>query len=330
MKEASFYRTKADKVQCYLCPHVCSIGDGERGKCRVRQNIKGKLYSLVYGKLIAQSVDPIEKKPLFHFCPHTKSYSIATVGCNLSCDFCQNWDISQPEQIVGEDATPEQVVESAIHAGCKSISYTYTEPTIFLEFAHDCAKRAKECGLANVFVSNGFITKPAIDGISPYLDAINIDLKGFSEGFYQDTCHGSFKPVLDAIRYYHEKGVFVELTTLIVPGHNDSEDMLKQIVDFILSIDKRIPWHISRFFPLYRMSDAYPTPLETLEKAYKVGKQKGLDYIYLGNVPSDMNTYCPGCHRLIVDREKHETTLVDGNCPDCGAPINISCPGSQV
>ncbi|MFP4424621.1 MAG: AmmeMemoRadiSam system radical SAM enzyme [Candidatus Woesearchaeota archaeon] len=282
--QARFYRKRQDSVQCYLCPHVCIIKEGETGICKVRKNKAGTLYSEVYGKVIARNIDPIEKKPLFHFYPGSTTYSIATIGCNMKCSFCQNWEISQARTILGEDMTPGEIVEEALRNGCQSISYTYTEPTIFFEFAYDTAVLAREKGLKNVFVSNGFITRPAIDLISNYLDAINIDLKGFSEEFYNETCHASFKPILDAIRRYYSNGVFVELTTLIVPGHNDSDQMIEHIVDFIISIDRNIPWHISRFFPLYQMSYLQPTPRETLERAYKIGTQKGLKNIYLGNI----------------------------------------------
>lgn len=319
-------------VHCYLCPHHCMIQPGERGKCGVRENDSGTLYSLVYGTLCARSVDPIEKKPFFHFLPGTESYSIATVGCNFHCGFCQNWRISQlphdSGSIAGEEATATEIVDDALSYGCKSISYTYTEPTIFLEFAFDTAKEAKKRGLANTFVSNGYTTKKAIDTISPYLDAINIDLKGFSDEFYRKTCGGRLKPVLDAITRYHENGVWVEITTLIVPGHNDSQQMLEQMADFIASVDTSIPWHISRFHPSYTMQNVPPTDIRTIHKAVEVGKKRGILHIYSGNVPGDdfESTFCPNCGKKLIDRRGFHIAknhLTGTNCPACGQTVNI-------
>ena len=329
MKEALFYERLKDKVQCQLCPHNCIIADGKRGICGVRENKDGKLYSLVYGKAIANSLDPIEKKPLFHFLPGSLSYSLATQGCNLKCKFCQNWEISQETQnIIGKDISPEEIVQDAIDNDCKSISYTYTEPTIFFEYALDTAKIAHKNGLKNVFVSNGFINKEPIKEISRYLDAINIDLKGFSEDYYKKLCGARLKPVLDAIKEYHKQGVFLEITTLIVPGHNDNEDMLKKIAEFIASVDKNIPWHISRFFPHYKMDHTNPTDTSTIHKAIKTGKQLGIKYIYAGNIPGDGNesTYCPNCGKKIIERigfNIGSIKLKGNKCPFCNSEINI-------
>ena len=246
MKEAMFYRKLSDDVvQCGLCNHFCVIKPGERGVCGVRENVSGKLFSLVYGKAIADSVDPIEKKPLFHFLPGTLSYSVATVGCNFSCLFCQNWEISQGPRTDGEvrgyEVSPEEIVERAVDAGCSSIAYTYTEPTVFFEYAYDTAVIAHRKGLKNVFVSNGFMSREAIDKIAPVLDGINVDLKGFSDEFYRKVVGGRLKPVLDNIRYLHELGIWIEVTTLIVPGHNDDDASLSKIAKFVSEVGVDVP-----------------------------------------------------------------------------------------
>jgi pyruvate formate lyase activating enzyme len=306
MKEALFYKKVGNALQCKLCPHFCTIKNKERGKCGVRENKNGKLYSLNYGKAISTAIDPIEKKPLFHFLPGTLAYSIATVGCNFSCSFCQNWEISQVKGgvVYGNDIPPKRIVEEALDSGCKSIAYTYTEPTIFFEYAYDTAKLANKKGLKNIFVTNGFINKEPVDMIEPYLDAANIDLKGFSEAFYKSVIGGRLKPVLDTIKYMHKKGIFIELTTLIVPGHNDSQVMLKKIVDFISGLDKQIPWHISRFYPHYQMRDVQPTDIGILRKAASMGKKAGIKYIYIGNVPFNEyeSTACAKCKKSVIKR----------------------------
>jgi pyruvate formate lyase activating enzyme len=329
MKEADFYKKlKADTVQCQLCPHFCTIKDGERGKCHIRENRKGKLYSLVYGKAISTAVDPIEKKPLFHFMPGTKSYSIATVGCNFACQFCQNYEISQATEIYGRDMPPAKIVEDAIDNGCKSIAYTYTEPTIFYEYAFDTAKLAKKKGLKNIFVTNGFINPEPLKKIRPYLDAANIDLKSFRDGFYKELIGARLQPVLDSIKLYHELGIFIEVTTLIIPGKNDSDKELGEIASFVASVDKNIPWHVSRFYPHYKMADVQPTPSETLMGAVKIGKKKGLKYIYAGNLPGNdfESTYCPKCNAKIIERYGYEIiskAMKNGKCDFCGEKINI-------
>ena len=304
MQEALLYK-KIDggKIQCNACNHRCIITEGKRGICGVRENRKGKLYSLVYGKIIAEHIDPIEKKPLYHFLPGTFSLSIATAGCNFRCLHCQNAEISQQLTInkkqltiIGEDKTPEQIVQSALDNNCPSISYTYTEPTIFLEFALDCMKLAKEKGLKNIWVSNGYMTKETLDLVGPYLDATNIDLKAFSEEFYRDVCGARLKPVLDNLirirgtrldsrRSSTRGGVHLEITTLIIPGKNDSEKELKQIAEFIKKeVGADTPWHVSRFFPYYKMKDIPPTPVEKIYQAVEIGKKAGLKYVYAGNI----------------------------------------------
>ncbi|MCU0641796.1 MAG: AmmeMemoRadiSam system radical SAM enzyme [Candidatus Margulisbacteria bacterium] len=290
MKEASFYQPLADlKVRCELCPHNCLIADGRRGICGVRENRQGTLYSLVYGRVVAAAIDPIEKKPLYHFLPGTKTYSIATVGCNFRCDFCQNWEISQirskDEGRKTKDEKPEDVVAAAQENSCPSISYTYTEPTIYFEFAYDCAKLARESGLKNIFVTNGYMNPPVVEAIVPYLDAANIDLKSFREEFYHKYCGGKLAPVLETIRLMKQKGVWVELTTLIIPGLNDSDAELAEIAGFIVKeVGADTPWHVSAFRPTYKMIDRPPTPVETVLRAQAIGLKAGLKHVHPGNV----------------------------------------------
>ena len=286
MKQCDLYKKEGDKLRCLACAHKCLISDKKTGICGVRKNIKGKLYLLVYGKVVAKNIDPIEKKPLYHFLPGTYAYSIGTVGCNFKCFWCQNADISQaPKQgkIFGENITPKQIIEQAIKTKCKSIAYTYTEPAIFIEFVKDTAKLSRKKGLKNILVSNGYLTKESFEYISDFIDAVNIDLKSFSDSVYKKYCGGKLKPVLETIKRFHKKGIHIELTTLIIPGLNDSTKELKQIAKFIASVNKNIPWHISRFFPMYKMLDREITPLSTLKRAEKIGK-KYLKYIHMGNI----------------------------------------------
>jgi len=286
MKLAELYEREKNKIRCLACSHKCLISDGETGICGVRKNIKNKLYLLVYGKVAAMNVDPIEKKPLYHFLPGTKSFSIGTVGCNFKCDFCQNFDISQVSKqgiIFGKEISPSEIVRKAIETKCDSISYTYNEPAIFIEFVKDIAKLAKKKKLKNVLVTNGYFSRESFDYIKNYVDAMNIDLKSFSEKFYEKYCGGKLKPVLETIKMAHEEGIHVELTTLIIPGLNDSEKEFEKIAKFIASVDKNIPWHISRFFPMYKMLNKQVTPLETLKRAEKIGK-KYLKYVHIGNI----------------------------------------------
>ncbi len=297
MKEAMLYERLEDhKVKCHLCCHYCTIKPGKRGICGVRENREGTLYSLVYGKVIASHVDPIEKKPLFHFQPGSRSYSISTVGCNFRCLHCQNWEISQYPRlysdIAGVDTEPEDVVRMAESSGCSSISYTYTEPTIFMEFAYDCACLAHGRGIKNVFVSNGYMSPEAIELIAPYLDGINIDLKG-DDDFYKKIAGARLQPVLDSIRLMKDKGVWVEVTTLVIPGLNDSEEFLSWTGEFIKSIDPSIPWHVTQFYPTYKLTDRGRTPVSTLRRAREIGIKAGLKYVYEGNVPGEggENTY---------------------------------------
>lgn len=332
MKEAMFYdKLEGDEVKCNLCNHRCRVRESSRGICHVRENREGVLYTLVYGKLISRAIDPIEKKPLFHFYPGSSSYSIATVGCNFKCRNCQNYEISQipreTSRIMGEDATPESIVEAAKSHGCRSISYTYTEPTIFYEFAYETARLSSKEGIKNVFVTNGYITEEALKEIEPYLDAANIDLKGFSDDFYRKYCGARLDLVLDTIRLYKEMGIWIELTTLLIPTLNDDEKDLKTIAEFIVSLDPGIPWHISRFYPMYRLMDLPETPLETLDKARRIGIEAGLKYIYQGNVPGSEGekTLCSQCGEILVNRYGYhivENKIVGGCCPKCGALID--------
>jgi pyruvate formate lyase activating enzyme len=291
---------------------------------------------LVYGIAIAANIDPIEKKPLFHFQPGSQSFSVATAGCNFRCEFCQNWDISQITKgphgrIIGESLPPEKIVAEAKKKGCRSIAYTYTEPTIFFEYAYDTGRLAKKGGLANVFVTNGYQTPETIKEMAKFVDAVNIDLKSFSEKFYQKVCGARLEPVLKSIKLMHKAGIWVEITTLVVPKQNDSKEELRSIAKFIASVDKNIPWHISRFHPDYQMTEAYPTPIETLEMAYTLGKKAGLNYVYLGNIATEdrENTYCPKCGNLAIHRQWYsiEVLGVDkkGRCPKCGGNLNIIC-----
>ena len=282
-KEALLYEKLGEKlVRCYLCNHRCKIADQKFGFCGVRQNIDGILYTHVYGNLIVMHIDPIEKKPFYHFLPGSTSLSIATIGCNFRCSFCQNWEISQEsirDGAGGEmktEVNPQDIVKEALKNKCQSISYTYTEPTIFFEYALDTAKLAKKEGLYNNFVTNGYMTKEALKTIRPYLDAVNVDLKFFKNNSYQKICSGSLEPVLDSIRLMHELGIWVEVTTLVVPGENDTEEELSGIANFIASIDKNIPWHISRFHPDYKFRDRSATPETTLKKAQGLGRRPGL------------------------------------------------------
>lgn len=329
MKKAMLYKKlKGKQVECQLCAHRCKIADGKKGICAVRENRGGVLYSLSYGKAIAAHIDPIEKKPLFHFLPGTPSFSVATAGCNFRCDFCQNWDISQLSkewqgEFPGKDLPPGKIVEEAVKNNCQSIAYTYTEPTIFFEYAYDTAKLAQKKGLKNVFVTNGFQTPETIEKMVGVIDAANVDLKSFSDGYYRKICGGRLEPVLESIKLMGEKKIWVEVTTLIVPGLNDSEEELTQIAEFLVEISKDIPWHVSRFHPQYKMTDRDATPVETLHKAVEIGKKAGLNYIYVGNVWNDKyeSTYCPACGEVVLKRVGYltESFLQDKNhCPVCG------------
>ncbi len=327
MKEAMFYRRlDENRLHCFLCAQNCHIGADELGKCGVRQNRDGKLWSLVYAKLIARHVDPVEKKPLFHFFPGSLSYSIATAGCNFSCRFCQNADISQvsnaPGEIHGQSVPAEKIAESAQKEGCATLSYTYTEPTIFMEYALEVAALAKERGLANIFVTNGYMSKEALDAAAPLLGAANVDLKSFNDRFYREQCGARLKPVLTTLEGMKRKGIWLEVTTLLIPELNDSEAELKELARFLVSLAPETPWHISRFHPSYRMNDRGPTPAESIRKARQIGLEAGLHYVYTGNMPGDSgeNTYCHSCGAVLINRTGYavrKENLDNGACAKC-------------
>jgi len=354
MKEAMFYEPIADgRVLCTLCALQCKVAAGRRGACGVRVNVDQTLYTLVYDKVVARHVDPIEKKPLFHFEPGSRVYSIATAGCNFRCLHCQNYEISQQPKgktppiresggehpdilclslrdlaarIPGEHITPQEIVTAAQRSDCQSIAYTYTEPTIFFELAYDTARLAVAEGLSNIFVTNGYITEEALAVVAPYLDAANIDLKSFNDSAHKRMTGAGLQPVLDAIRAYRRLGIWVEVTTLVIPGHNDSESELRQIAEFICSVGNDIPWHVTQFYPTYRLLDRTATPVKVLRRAREIGYEAGLQYVYEGNVPGEggENTYCQRCKSLLVRR--YGTQLLGariraGQCPDCGTAV---------
>ena len=293
-------------IDCALCAHRCRIPDNKFGFCGMRENVGGELYTYAYGEIAAANTDPIEKKPLYHFLPGTRSFSIATIGCNFRCEFCQNWSISQLDvkrtRTVGKVVDPQQIVALAIKNDSASISFTYTEPSIFFEYAYDIAKISKAKGLYNVFVTNGYMTKEAIDLIAPLLDAANVDLKFFNNDTYRKLSAGSLEPVLGSIRYMKEKGIWIEVTTLVIPGINDSEKELKGIAEFIADVDINIPWHISRFHPDYKMDNTESTTIEIFDNAVEIGINAGLKYVYPGNVYPVANTVCPNCALTLIDR----------------------------
>jgi pyruvate formate lyase activating enzyme len=333
LKKAVLWQPAEDgKVRCNLCSWHCLIAKDKTGYCAVRKNIDGTLYSLNYDKICAANPDPIEKKPLFHFQPGSRSFSIACIGCNFRCVFCQNWQISQMAiedgRINGQAISPQKIVEAALQSNCQSIAYTYTEPTIFMELAEETGRLAKQKGLTNVFVSNGYMSREAIDFASGWLDGINVDLKAFSDDYYKSLCKARLQPVLDTISYIAgSTDIWMEVTTLIVPDQNDSEDELKKLADFIVSkAGPDVPWHISRFYPAYNYTDSEATPVETLRRAEQIGKAAGLHYVYLGNVPGSEgeSTYCYSCNSLLIERVGYSITankIKNSCCPACGTKI---------
>ena len=338
MKEALLYdRLDGSRVRCRLCAHGCTIADGKRGLCGVRENRGGTLYSLVYGQLVAQAVDPIEKKPLFHFHPGTSAFSIATAGCNLRCAFCQNADISQVTrergQIPGRYTTPEAVIQSAQRYDCASIAYTYSEPTVFYEYTLDIARLAHDVGIANVYVTNGYMSADMLDTVTsptepPIIDAANVDLKAFRDAFYRERCGASLQPVLDSLKTIKARRVWLEVTTLVIPGLNDSDEELGEIAAFVaqeLGVDT--PWHVSRFHATYQMRDRPPTPVATLRRAREIGLAAGLRYVYEGNVPTGggENTICPHCGETVIARQGFAVLANrahGGACAACGGAVD--------
>jgi len=332
MKEARLYeKLSEDRVQCVLCGHRCLIADGRRGVCRVRENDGGTLYTRTYGAVIARHIDPVEKKPLFHFHPGTSAYSVATPGCNFRCQWCQNADISQlPRErdfdLRGEGMPPEDVVSAARQAGCRSIAYTYTEPTIFFEYAYDTARLAHEEGIDNVFVTNGYMTDEMLEAFDPYLDAANVDLKSFRNETYKEYVGAELQPVLESLKKMKELGVWLEVTTLVIPDINDDPGEIRDAARFVAEeLGEETPWHISRFFPSYQMQNVPPTPPETLEKARAIGREEGLRYIYVGNLPGEDNTVCHSCGERLIRRVGYRVSQnvvrEEGTCPSCGMAV---------
>jgi len=329
-------------IKCLACCHYCRLAEGKSGLCGVRVNNHGELKLLVYGRPCAVNIDPIEKKPLYHFLPGTEVLSLGTFGCNFSCGFCQNWDISQLTKKDGvvdgeeinwqgflknlENVPPEKIAERAAKNNLPSIAYTYNEPTIWTEYAMDIAKLAREQGVKNIYVSNGYMSPETCIGLEKYLDAINIDLKSFSDKFYLKTCGGHLQSVLDNIRRLHKAGVWVEITTLVIPGENDSDEELKQIAEFIVSVSPDMPWHLSAFHADYKMNTHEPTAPESLVRGREIGKKAGLKYVYIGNVEAGEygNTFCPVCRELLIERGFMSAgikNLKEGRCGKCGEKI---------
>jgi pyruvate formate lyase activating enzyme len=325
--ETIFYEKLSNKsVKCNICNHFCKIENGKKGVCNVRMNKNGSLETLVYPKIVARSIDPIEKKPLYHVLPGSSSYSIATAGCNFKCSFCQNADIAQMPfyrgMINGADIYPKDIVAEALRGRCDSIAYTYTEPTVYFELALETARIAHQKNLLNIFVTNGFMSAKVIEKIAPYLDAANVDLKAFDDKFYQKYCNARIEPVKENLKHMKSLGIIVEVTTLLIPGLNDGKEELENLACFIKDdLGSETPWHISRFHPCYKMTDYPATPTATLKTAYQIGKDAGLYNVYAGNAPQLglEDTYCHSCGYLIVKRVAYNTdsNIKEGKCPNC-------------
>jgi len=332
MKEAMLYTPlEEERVQCYLCNHRCIISPSKRGICGVRENRSGRLYTLVFGRAISLNVDPIEKKPLFHLFPGSTSFSIATVGCNFRCLQCQNHEISQMSanegRIEGRTIAPSQIVSLAKEHQCRSISYTYTEPTIYFEYAYETAVIASQEGIKNIFVTNGYMTEEALRKIHPYLDAANVDLKSFQETFYKEVCGARLKPVLETLKLMRQMGIWVEITTLVIPTLNDSEKEFEEIAQFVVSLGPEVPWHISAFYPTYKMIDLPRTSASSLHRAREIGMKAGLRYVYCGNIPGEEgeDTLCPHCGKTVVERTGFrvmKNKIVKGECGYCHSKID--------
>lgn len=329
--EAGYYKKLEGKqVQCLLCPHKCIVSEGDRGECGVRENRDGSYYTLTYGRPCALHVDPIEKKPLFHVLPGSRVYSLATAGCNLSCLFCQNWQISQalPEEVKYENLSPDEIVQMAIDLDCPLIAYTYSEPTIFFEYMLAIAKKAHDKGLINTCHSNGFINPEPLSELSKFMSAANIDLKGFTDEYYSQVCGGELQPVLRSLKQIKKNGIHLELTNLIVPSKNDEMDNIRKMSKWIsCELGPDVPLHFSRFYPRYKLRNLPPTPIKTLERAREVAMQEGLHFVYIGNLQpghTSENTYCPKCKKLIIERRGYivkRNGLKGGKCPNCSQPI---------
>lgn len=328
--EARYYEN-IDKttVRCLLCPKGCVIPEGKRGQCRVRENRKGKLFTLTYGQVCSLHIDPIEKKPFFHVMPGTKSLSLSTAGCNFICKFCQNWQISQstPEMIETRFRSPEQIVNRAVSAEVPSVSFTYGEPVIFIEYAQDIAKEAAAKGIKSCVVTNGYYREKPLEDLCRVVDAIKIDLKAFTNKYYRDICGGELNPVLNSILKIHSEGIWLEIVYLMLPTLNDSPDEIRKMARWLVkNVGSDIPLHLSRFFPQYKLRNLPPTPISSLERAYKICREEGLKFVYIGNVPSHRteNTFCPGCSKMIIERRGYNITNIhikNGRCAFCGEPV---------
>jgi len=330
MKEALLYEKLSEgRVRCHLCGHHCVIKPGEVGVCQVRENRDGTLVTLVYGSAISQQVDPVEKKPLYHFLPGSKAFSVATMGCNMQCKWCQNYQIAQSPRTHGlmsvAHTPPEELVASALATGCQSIAYTYTEPTIFFEYAYDTAALARQAGLANLYITNGYMTAEMLDFFHPFLDAANVDLKAFRQRTYARYTGARLQTVLDSLKKIKSLGIWLEITTLVIPGVNDDPIEIAEIAEFIATeLGADTPWHISRFFPHYQMQDMPPTHPATLQAAQESGRQAGLNYVYIGNLAGESNTTCANCGETLIRRSGYHTGPVhiqDGSCKYCRHPI---------
>jgi pyruvate formate lyase activating enzyme len=330
MARAKYWKPLANKrVKCTLCPKSCEVGDRERGFCGVRENRDGVYYTVVYGSAAAARPDPIEKKPFFHFLPGTLTFSIATAGCNMNCKDCQNWDLSQsrPEQVHSQNLPPQEVVRSALSTGCRSIAYTYSEPTVFYEYMYDTAVEGRARGVRSVVISSGYISQEPLRDLIPRVDAIKIDLKGFSDDFYRRYCSGSLQPVLDSIKTVHHSGRWLEIVVLIVPGLNDDAGSVQAMCKWLrANVGPDVPVHFSRFYPNYQLRNLPPTPYSTLQQCYKIARAAGLNYVYLGNVPESpaQDTFCPGCGKRVIERVGYTVKamrLDKGRCRWCGLAI---------
>ncbi len=315
-----------EKITCMLCQHYCQLKEGQVGICGVNKNEDGALKTLVYGHPSALNLDPVEKKPLYHLLPGTKALSLGTVGCNFKCPFCQNWQISQEHSIdTSVNISPQKMVELAIENGAASIAYTYNEPTIFYPYAKDIGLIAKEKGLKNIFVTNGFESPEVVEDMASWLDAANVDLKSWDDAYYKKVLKGGLEAVKNTLRKMVKEGIWVEVTTLLIEGDNDSDKDLKEMAAFIADeLGKHVPWHLSAFHPDYKMQDHASTKLQTLQRAKKIATEAGLEYVYLGNVPVHGDTYCPECGTLLIDRTGYSITqnsLKDGHCPKCNKAI---------
>lgn len=333
IKEAMLYdKLEGNKVHCRVCSHRCIVADGKRGFCRVRENRKGTLYTLIYNTVSSEAVDPVEKKPLFHFYPGTLAYSLGTIGCNFRCEHCQNWTISQIEidKANTVEITPEEAVQRALAVGARVIAWTYNEPTIWYEYTYDCARLAKEAGLATAYITNGYITPEALENIAPYLDAFRVDIKAFTEDFYRKIASAKLAPVLESAKLARKLGMHVEVVNLVIPGHNDSSGEIRDMVKWIHeNLGADTPLHFTRFHPQYHMLDISPTPIKKLEEAHQIATEEGMKFVYIGNMPGHgyENTYCPKCGTLLIKRNAFsllENNITSkGTCPKCGESIPI-------